>query len=166
VIEASERLAVGQLQPPLGALQRLDVGLFIHRQDHGVFPRLQVERDDVGGLLCKGDGVSKTREPAARPWSRSARLAAARRIRQPCQAVLRKAAAPLADLAGCVANPPAAALLLSPSATARIICARNASRRSVFPAVCQDRKVARCSLVNATSAALIPADYHVANLCN
>jgi len=55
----------------------------------------------------------------------------------------------------------AAALLLSPSATARMICARNATRCSVFPAASQDRKVARCSLVNANSAVFIPADYHV-----
>jgi len=39
-----------------------------------------------------------------------------------------------------------------------MICARNAKRRSVFPAASQDRNVARCSLVNVNSAALIPTD--------
>ena len=51
MVEAGERLAVGQLQPALGALQSLNVRLFIDRQDHGVLRRLQVERDEVGGLL-------------------------------------------------------------------------------------------------------------------
>jgi len=67
----------------------------------------------------------------------------------------------LLTVAGRVASRAAAALLLSPSATARMICARNATRCSVFPAASQDRKVARCSLVNADSAAFIPADYPV-----
>jgi hypothetical protein len=34
-------------------------------------------------------------------------------------------------------------------------------RRSVFPALSQPPKVARCSSVSTTSAALITADYHV-----
>ena len=34
VVEAGERLAVGQLQPALGTLQGLDVGLLVDRQDH------------------------------------------------------------------------------------------------------------------------------------
>ena len=53
VIEARQRLAVGQLEPPLGALERLDVGLLVDRQHHRVVRRIQVQRDDVGGLLRK-----------------------------------------------------------------------------------------------------------------
>src|SRR5437660_11932472 len=64
----------------------------------------------------------------------------------------------LLTVAGRVASRPAVALLLSPSAKARMICVRNARRCSVFPAASQDCKVARCSLVKTTSAALIPAD--------
>jgi hypothetical protein len=51
VVETGKRFAVGQLQPALGSLQRLDVGLLVHRQYHGVLWRLQIERDYVGGLL-------------------------------------------------------------------------------------------------------------------
>ncbi len=51
VVETGERFAVGQLQPALGALQRLDVGLLVHREHHGILRRLQIECDDVGGLL-------------------------------------------------------------------------------------------------------------------
>jgi hypothetical protein len=72
----------------------------------------------------------------------------------------------LLTVAGRVARRPATAALLSPSAKARTICARNASRRSVLPAATlpaatHDRNVACCSLVNATSAARIPAAYHI-----
>src|SRR5437899_578494 len=69
VVEAGERLAVGQLQPALGALQSLDVGLFIDRQDHGVLRRLQVERHDVRGLLreCRIGADA----PAAPPLQRN-----------------------------------------------------------------------------------------------
>jgi hypothetical protein len=67
----------------------------------------------------------------------------------------------LLTVAGRVANRLAAALLVSPSASARMIWARNARRHSVFPAASQDRKVVRWSPVNVTSAALIPADYHI-----
>jgi hypothetical protein len=34
-------------------------------------------------------------------------------------------------------------------------------RRSVFPAARQDRRIARSSLVNTTSAAFIAASYHI-----
>jgi hypothetical protein len=40
-------------QPTLGALQGLDVGLFVDRQDHCILGRLQIERDDIGRLLRK-----------------------------------------------------------------------------------------------------------------
>jgi hypothetical protein len=67
----------------------------------------------------------------------------------------------LLTVAGRVPNRTATASLLSPSATARITAARNAMRRSVFPAARQDRRVARSSLVNTTSAAFIAAGYHI-----
>ena len=54
VVEAGERLAVGQTDPPLGSFQGLDRGLLIHRQDQGVFRWLQIEAEDVGGLGGKG----------------------------------------------------------------------------------------------------------------
>src|SRR5882762_4746666 len=145
MVEASERFAVGQLQPALGALQGLDVGLLVHRQHHGVLRRLQIERDNVRGLLCErrigadapappplqrdlvlpqhppdlvlGDiaqmlaqqGAVPTRITGRRRRIQSpenpplilgvvvSRLAAARGIGHPGQAVPRKAAAPLAD---------------------------------------------------------------------
>ena len=53
VVEARERFAVGQLQPALGALQGLDVGLLVHREHHGVLRRLQIERDNVHGLSVR-----------------------------------------------------------------------------------------------------------------
>jgi hypothetical protein len=55
-------------------------------------------------------------------------------------------------VAGRVVKRSATAALLGPSAKARMICARNARRRSVLPAATQDRNFACCSLVNATSA--------------
>jgi hypothetical protein len=64
----------------------------------------------------------------------------------------------LLTVAGRVANRSATAALLSPSAKARMICARKAKRRSVFPAATHDRSVTRCSLVTATSTALIAAE--------
>src|SRR5215469_22182 len=67
----------------------------------------------------------------------------------------------LLTVAGRAPTRSAAALLLSPSAMARITSARNAMRRSVFAAPSQPLKVARCSSVNITSAALITAGYHV-----
>jgi hypothetical protein len=67
----------------------------------------------------------------------------------------------LLTVAGRTPNRAATASLLSPSATAKITAARNAIRRSVFPAPSQDRRVARSSLVNDTSAALIAAGYHI-----
>ena len=39
VAEPGQRFAIGQLQPALGPLQRLDVGLFIDRQDHRIVRR-------------------------------------------------------------------------------------------------------------------------------
>jgi hypothetical protein len=67
----------------------------------------------------------------------------------------------LLTVAGRVSSRSATAWLLSPSAIARITSARNAMRCSVFPALSQPLKVARCSSVKTTSAALITADYHV-----
>jgi hypothetical protein len=86
------------------------------------------------------------------------RLAAARCIGHPGQAMPRKAARHLLTVAGRVASRPAASLLVSPSASARMIWARNARRHSVFPAASQDRSVVRWSPLNVTSAARIPAD--------
>ena len=37
--EPGDRLAIGQLEPALGTLQRLDMGFFVDRQHHGVFRR-------------------------------------------------------------------------------------------------------------------------------
>ena len=93
------------------------------------------------------------------PW-----LATARRIRHPGQAVPGKPATPFADCRRRGRRPGRRCLIAQPSATARMICARNATRCSVFPAASQDRKVARCSLVNANSTAFIPADYQVRQL--
>src|SRR5215468_4297198 len=67
----------------------------------------------------------------------------------------------LLTVAGRAPTRSATALLLSPSAMARITSARNAMRRSVFAAPSQPLKVARCSSVNITSAALITAGYHL-----
>ena len=65
VAEPGQRFAVGQLQPALGPLQRLDVGLFVDRQHHCILRRLQVEPDHVGRLLGKaGIGADA---PAAPP---------------------------------------------------------------------------------------------------
>jgi hypothetical protein len=88
-------------------------------------------------------------------------LAAARRVAQTRQTRLCKAARHLLTVAGRTPTRSATALLLSPSAMARITSARNAMRRSVFAAPSQPLKVARCSSVNITSAALITAGYHV-----
>src|ERR1019366_8227501 len=71
--EAGERLAIGQLQPALGSFQRLDVWLFIHRQDQRVLWRMQIQPDNVGGLLREA-GVG-TDTPAAAPLQRDAMLA-------------------------------------------------------------------------------------------
>jgi hypothetical protein len=51
VVETSDRSAVGQLQPALGTLQSLDMRFLIHAEHHGVLRRLQIERDEVGGLM-------------------------------------------------------------------------------------------------------------------
>src|SRR5215468_4785470 len=67
----------------------------------------------------------------------------------------------LLTVAGRAPTRSATALLLSPSAMARITSARNAMPRSVFAAPSQPLKVARCSSVNITSAALITAGYHL-----
>ena len=88
-------------------------------------------------------------------------LAAARRVEQTRQTRLRKAAPPLADRRRTRVQSLPTALLLSPSAIARITSTRNTVRRSVFPALSQPLKVACCSSVNTTSAALITADYHI-----
>src|SRR5215471_16300153 len=67
----------------------------------------------------------------------------------------------LLSVAGRAPTRSATALLLSPSAMARITSARNAMPRSVFAAPSQPLKVARCSSINITSAALITAGYHL-----
>jgi hypothetical protein len=87
-------------------------------------------------------------------------LAAARRVEQTRKTRRAKRPRHLLTVAGRVPSRSATALLLSPSATAKITSARNAMRRSVFPAPSQPLKLARCSSVNTTSAALITADYH------
>jgi hypothetical protein len=59
------------------------------------------------------------------------------------------------------------ALLLSSAATAGMIWARKPQAPFGLPAANHDRNVACCSLVNATSAALIPARVPIfANFCN
>ena len=69
VIESGQGLAVGQVQPALGALQRLDMRLFVHAQHHGVLRRIQIQPHDVGGLLRKaGIGADA---PAATPLQRN-----------------------------------------------------------------------------------------------
>ncbi len=45
--EAPERASVGQLEIALRPLERLDAGLFVDRQNHGVVRRVEVEGDDV-----------------------------------------------------------------------------------------------------------------------
>ncbi len=50
MVEAGHRLAVGQPKVALGPLQRLDVRLFIHRQQHRVVGRMQIQPHDVGRL--------------------------------------------------------------------------------------------------------------------
>lgn len=68
MIEAGERLAVGQLQPALGAFQRLEMGLFVHTQHHRVLRRVQVQPDDVGDLPRKARIGADA--PAAPPFQR------------------------------------------------------------------------------------------------
>jgi hypothetical protein len=68
VAEPRQRFAIGQLQPALSALQSLDVGLFVDRQDHRILRWLQIEPDDVGSLLREtGIGADA---PAAAPCQR------------------------------------------------------------------------------------------------
>ena len=66
--EPCHRFAIGQLQPALGTLQRLDVRLFVDRQDHAVLRRLQIERHNVGRLLRKSRIGADT--PTAPPRQR------------------------------------------------------------------------------------------------
>ena len=54
VTATAERSPVGQLAIALGALQHLDVRLFVDRQDDGILRRVEIEPDDLGGL---GDEV-------------------------------------------------------------------------------------------------------------
>jgi len=65
VAEPAHGFAVGQSQPALGALERLDVGLFVNRQHRRIVRRLQVEPDHIGGLLRKARIGAHT--PAAAP---------------------------------------------------------------------------------------------------
>ena len=145
MVEAGDGLAVGQLQPALGAFQRLDVRLLIDRQHDGTLWRPQVECHEVGGLLreCRVGADAPAPPPRQRnlvcpqhppdlvrgdvaemPGQQGAvpprvalrrrciqrrddpplvagvvvpRLAAARRVRHPGQAVLDKAPTPFAD---------------------------------------------------------------------
>ena len=53
MVKAGQRLAIGQLQPALGAFESLDVRLLIDRQDDRVLRRLQVKPNDVRGFWCK-----------------------------------------------------------------------------------------------------------------
>ncbi len=48
--EAGEALPVGQPQPALGPLERLDRGLLVDADDDGVLGWVQIEPHDVGGL--------------------------------------------------------------------------------------------------------------------
>ena len=88
-------------------------------------------------------------------------LAAARRVAQTRDTLLRKAAPPLADCRRARAHSLRRRVVAQPSAIARITSARNAMRRSVFAAPSQLLKAARCSSVNTTAAALITASYHI-----
>jgi hypothetical protein len=54
MVEPRHRLAIGQLQPTLSPLQGPDVRFLVDRKHQGVLRRLQVQRDNVGGLLREG----------------------------------------------------------------------------------------------------------------
>jgi len=73
------------------------------------------------------------------------------RAKRPCH---------LLTVAGRVLNRARHRLVAQPRRS-KITAARNAMRRSVFPAASHDCKVVRSSFVNATSAAFIAADYHI-----
>ena len=75
-------------------------------------------------------------------------LAAARRVAQTRETRPRKAAPPLADRRRARVQSLRHRLVAQPSAITRITSARNAMRCSVFPALSQPLKVARCSSVN------------------
>jgi len=51
VVGATPDIGGVQRQSGLGATQRLDLGLLIHRQDEGIVGRVHVQRDDVDHLL-------------------------------------------------------------------------------------------------------------------
>src|SRR5260370_32930010 len=46
--EAGYRTAVGQFEVALRPLQQLDMGLFVHRQHHRAFGRIEIKSYDVG----------------------------------------------------------------------------------------------------------------------
>jgi len=48
-----ESLAIGQANPTLLSFKRLNAGFLIHRNDHCIFGRVEIERHDIGGLLRK-----------------------------------------------------------------------------------------------------------------
>ena len=53
MVEAAEGFAVGQTQPALGALQRLNGGLFVNAYNQCVARWIEVKGNDVGGLAGK-----------------------------------------------------------------------------------------------------------------
>ena len=53
VVEAGEGFAVGKPEPALGPLQRLDLGLLLHTEHHGIVRGLQIEANDVCRLRRK-----------------------------------------------------------------------------------------------------------------
>ena len=51
--DATDSGSVGESQVPLRTLQRLNRWLLIHRDNHSVFRRIEIERYDIGGLADK-----------------------------------------------------------------------------------------------------------------
>lgn len=107
--EARQGLAVGQPQPPLRPLKGLDLWLLVHREDDRVVRWIQVQPDNVSGLLrelwiradtpasatCQGDLMTAQHAPdlmlgdvlQARSQQRAvpARVAVGRRLVQRCE---------------------------------------------------------------------------------
>jgi len=50
MVIARQGLAVGKAKPSLCPFQGLDMGLFIHAEDHGILRGVQVEPYDIGCL--------------------------------------------------------------------------------------------------------------------
>src|SRR6478672_2553307 len=165
VVETGERFAVGQLQPALGTLQRLDVGLLVHRQYHGVVGRLQIERDNVSGLLCERRIGADA--PAPPPLQRDLVLP-----QHPPDLMLGDIAQMLAQQGAVptritgrrrrIQSPEKPPLILG--VVVPRLAALGSERQALLglpPAASHDRRVVRWSPVNVTSAALIPTDYHI-----